>query len=459
MDRLDRFLQVAVDIAWGLPLVFLLIGGGLFFTVISRLLPLTQGRHALQILLGRYDNPDDPGQISHFQALSTALAATIGVGNIGGVAIAITQGGPGAVFWMWVAAAVGMTTKFFSCTLSQLYRKRDERGVVQGGPMYTIEVGLGRRWKPLAWMFAAFGTIGCLPMFQTNQMAEILRGVYDVPGWATGLGCTVLTGIVAFGGVERIGRVTSKLVPSMCVIYLLMGLAVLVVQIEAVPEMLARIFREAFTGHAATGGAAGVAFAQVVQIGVKRAAFSNEAGIGTAPLAHGAAKTTEPVREGLVAMLGPFIDTIVICSITALVILTSTNAGAGEVEGVSLTSEALESTLGAWAPHVLVVVVTLFAVSTMISYSYYGKKCFAYLFGADRAEIYSYLYLGGLFLGSVWTASMVINLIDTTFAMMAIPNMVATLLLAPKVVEATRDYLARMRGEREAPPVRRVVKG
>lgn len=459
MELLDRILQVAVDTAWGMPLVVLLVVGGLFLTLLSRLLPLTQGRHALQVLLGRYDNPDDPGQISHFQALSTALAATIGVGNIGGVAIAITQGGPGAVFWMWVAAAVGMTTKFFSCTLSQLYRKRDDLGVVQGGPMYTIEVGLGRRWKPLAVMFAAFGTIGCLPMFQTNQMAEILDGLYDVPGWATGLGCTVLTGIVAFGGVERIGRVTSKLVPAMCLIYLVMGIVVLIVQIEVVPEMFARIFREAFTGHAATGGAAGIAFTQVVQIGVKRAAFSNEAGIGTAPLAHGAAKTTEPVREGLVAMLGPFIDTIVVCSITALVILTSTDAGAGEVEGVSLTARALASTLGAWAPHVLVVVVTLFAVSTMISYSYYGTKCFGYLFGARHAGIYVYLYLAGLFVGSVWTASMVINLIDTTFAMMAVPNMIATLILAPKVVEATKDYLARMHGDRETPAVRRVVKG
>jgi alanine or glycine:cation symporter, AGCS family len=457
MEALDRTLQVAVDIAWGLPLVFLLIGGGLFLTLFSRLLPLTQGRHALDILRGRYDNPDDPGQISHFQALSTALAATIGVGNIGGVAIAITQGGPGAVFWMWVAAAVGMTTKFFDCTLSQLYRKRDDKGVVQGGPMYTIEVGLGKRWKPLAWMFAGFGMIGCLPMFQTNQMAEILDGVYGVPGWATGLGCTVLVAMVAFGGVERIGAVTSKLVPAMCVIYLLMGVAVLVVNFEAVPGMFAHIFQEAFTGHAAGGGAAGVAFAQVVQIGVKRAAFSNEAGIGTAALAHGAAKTTEPVREGLVAMIGPFIDTIVVCSITALVILTSTNAGAGDVEGVSLTAQALSSSLGGWAQHVLVVVITLFAVSTMIGYSYYGKKCFAYLFGAERAEVYNYLYLGGLFTGSVWTAAMVINLIDVTFALMALPNMIATLILAPRVMEATRDYLARMRGDRETPAVRRVV--
>jgi AGCS family alanine or glycine:cation symporter len=325
--------------------------------------------------------------------------------------------------------------------------------------MYTIEVGLGTRWKPLAWMFAAFGMVGCLPMFQANQMAEIYDGVYGVPGWVTGLGCTLLTALVAFGGVKRIGQVTARLVPGMCVLYLLMGGAVLVLQIENVPAMFAHIFREAFTGHAAAGGAAGVAFSQVLLIGVKRAAFSNEAGIGTAALAHGAAKTTEPVREGLVAMLGPFIDTIVVCSITALVILSATDAGAGDLEGVSLTAQALSSTLGGWAAHALVVVVTLFAVSTMIGYSYYGKKCFAYLFGAQRAEVYSFLYLGGLFLGSVWTAAMVINLVDTAFAMMAIPNMIATLILAPKVVEATRDYVARMRGDRETPEVRRVGAG
>ncbi len=444
IEALDSFLQTAVDLAWGLPLVLLLVLGGLGLTLYSRLLPLTQARHAMQILTGRYDKDDDPGQITHFQALSTALAATIGVGNIGGVAIAITQGGAGAVFWMWVAAFVGMTTKFFTCTLSQLYRAPDSAGVIQGGPMYTIEQGLGPRFKPLAIMFATFGMVGCLPMFQTNQMAEILEGVSGVPPYITGFSATLIVAVVAFGGVERIGRVTSSLVPSMCVLYLVLALFVLVARIDVVPEVFTRIVTEAFTGTAAAGGAAGLAFREVLLIGVKRAAFSNEAGIGTAALAHGAAKTNEPVREGLVAMVGPFIDTILVCTLTALVILSSGVNTSGEgIQGVSLTANAFGQTLGGWAEWVLLVVVVLFALSTMISYSYYGKKCFGYLFGAERAEVYGYIYLAGLFLGGIWTANMVINLIDTAFALMAFPNMIATLLLAPKVMAATKDYLAR----------------
>lgn len=442
MQTLDAIVQRAVDLAWGLPLVILLIGGGIFLTLFSRLLPLLRSGHALAILTGRYDKADDPGQITHFQALSTALAATIGVGNIGGVAIALTQGGPGAVFWMWVAAAVGMTTKFFSCTLSQLYRAEDDEGVVQGGAMYTIEVGLGKRWKPLAVMFAGFGMIGALPMFQTNQMAEILA-VQGVSPWITASVFTALVGVVAYGGVQRIGSVTARLVPSMCVLYLMLAVAVLVLRADQIPGVFQEIFSSAFSGRAAAGGAAGLTFIQVVLIGVKRGAFSNEAGIGTATLAHGAARTKEPVREGLVAMLGPFIDTIMVCSLTALVVLVAVDPNVGEVTGVSLTAEAFSITLGGWAQYALILIIVLFGFSTMISYSYYGRKCFAYLFGARNAKYYSVFYLAGLFLGGVWSAALVINVIDTAFALMAFPNMIATLLLAPKVMAALRDYFSR----------------
>ncbi|REJ83410.1 MAG: alanine:cation symporter family protein [Acidobacteria bacterium] len=444
MQTLDAIVQSAVDLAWGLPLVLLLIVGGLALTIYSRFVPLRRGWHAVQILTGRFDKADDPGQITHFQALATALAATIGVGNIGGVAIALTQGGPGAVFWMWVAAAVGMTTKFFDCTLSQLYRAPDEKGVMQGGAMYTIEVGLGRRWKPLAVLFATFGMIGCLPMFQTNQVAEILA-LEGIAPWVTASAATALVALVAFGGVERIGTVTARLVPAMCVLYLLLALAVLVIRIEAVPRVFSDIFSSAFTGRAAVGGAAGLTFIQVVLIGVKRGAFSNEAGIGTATLAHGAARTKEPVREGLVAMLGPFIDTILVCSLTAFVILVAVDPSVGDVAGVSLTAQAFAETLGPWAQYALILIVLMFALSTMISYSYYGKKCFGYLFGARRANLYTWFYLVGLFLGGVWSAALVINVIDTAFALMAFPNMIATLILAPKVIAATRDYFERAR--------------
>ena len=427
------------------PLIILLVGGGMYLTLFSRLRPLTRFGHALRILTGRYDRDHDPGQISHFQALSTALAATIGVGNIAGVAIAITQGGAGAVFWMWVAAAVGMTTKFFSSSLAQLYRKQDENGVMHGGPMYTIEIGLGPRWKPLAIMFCVFGTVGCLPMFQTNQLAAILHSELSIAPIWTSIVATAFVAFVALGGVTRIGQITATLVPSMCVLYFLLSLALIISRITEVPTVFMKIMTEAFTGPAAAGGVTGFAFAEVLKVGVKRAAFSNEAGVGTAPLAHGAAKTKEPIREGLVAMVGPFIDTIVVCTLTALVILLAAPTVSPDTEGVSLTAAAFGSVLGPWAAYALVLIVGLFAVSTMVSYSFYGRQCFIYLFGTRWAYAYTWIYLGGLFVGGIWGANLVINTIDTAFAMMAIPNMIATILLAPKVMSAARDYFERLR--------------
>ena len=452
MQALDNFLETVVGYAWGMPLVVLLIGSGAFFCLFVRLRPLFHMGHATAVTLGKYDSPDDPGHISHFQALSTALAATIGVGNIGGVAIAVTQGGAGAVFWMWVAAVVGMGTKFFSCTLSQIYRGRDERGALLGGTMYTIELGLGKKFKPLAIMFCTFGLFGCLPMFQSNQVAELLNAQFGLDPILTGVGCVALVALVAFGGVERIGAVTGRFVPVMCVLYLGMALCVLFVRSDIAVEVFGRIFREAFTGTAAAGGAMGIGFQQAMMIGVRRAAFSNEAGLGTAPLAHGAAKTNEPVREGLVAMLGPFIDTIVVCSLTAFVILSSGLETVGEISGVSLTADSVESALGAPGRALLVLIVMMFAISTMVSYSYYGKRCFAYLFGAKRDGLYTWFYLLGIFVGAWWSASMVINLIDTALALMAVPNLIATLLLAPKVKAAAVDYFDRLRAERWGSP-------
>ncbi len=445
LASLNRFLEVAVGYAWGMPLVVLLIGSGAFFCLYLRLRPLLHIGHATAVTLGKYDSPDDPGHISHFQALSTALAATIGVGNIGGVAIAVTQGGAGAVFWMWVAAFVGMATKFCSCTLSQIYRRPDERGALQGGPMYTIELGLGRKFKPLAIMFCSFGLVGCLPMFQSNQVAELLEAQLAVPPLWTGLACVGLVALVAFGGVERIGAVTARFVPVMCLLYLGMAICVLVIRSEVAVDVFGRIFRGAFTGTAATGAAIGIGFQQALMIGVRRAAFSNEAGLGTAPIAHGAAKTNEPVREGLVAMLGPFIDTIVVCSLTAFVILSSGLETVGEISGVSLTADAVQSTLGMPGRVLLVLIVMMFAVSTMVSYSYYGKRCFAYLFGAKSARFYTWLYLIGLFGGAIGDVETVVNLIDSALALMAMPNLIATLLLAPKVKQAAFDYFDRLR--------------
>ncbi|MFT5432029.1 MAG: AGCS family alanine or glycine:cation symporter [Myxococcota bacterium] len=453
METIDNALAIAVDYAWGLPLLVALLGVGGILTFYSRLIPFRYMRHAVEILRGKYDRDDAPGDIDHFQALSTALASTLGMGNIGGVAIAITQGGPGAIFWMWVAAVVGMATKFFTCTLAVMYRGKDSEGKVQGGPMYYIEVGLGKRWRWLAVFFSVFGMIGCLAMFQSNQMAEILRESYDVPGWVTGVFTLIVVGAVILGGIGRIATVASRLVPAMCIVYLVMAVTVVAMNIGEVPAVFARIFHDAFSGTAASGGAAGIAWITVIQTGIKRAAFSNEAGIGTAAMAHGAAKTDEPVREGLVAMLGPFIDTILVCTLTAIVVLLGADWQGEGVRGASLTSEAFGAAMGPFGEIALMIVVVMFAMTTMFGYSYYGRKCFSYLFGAKHGRIYDGIYLVGLFIGAVWSADIVVNLLDTSFAMMAFPNLLAAAILAPRVMAAARDYFDRFsRGETSGQP-------
>ena len=443
LEAIDKFFAVAVDLAWGWPLIALLVGGGAFLTLYSRLLPFLGSRHALDVVRGKFDDPNDPGQITHFQALTTALASTVGVGNIAGVAVAITQGGPGAVFWMWIAAVVGMATKFFTCTLAAMYRKPDALGVVQGGPMYYIEIGLGPNWRWVAVLFSIFGLVGCLPMFQANQLAEVLTASYGVPPLATGLACSIVVAAVILGGIQRIGRFTEKLVPFMCALYVIGCLYIIATRFGQIPTVFASIFRDAFTGTAAVGGFEGVAVGTIIATGVKRAAFSNEAGIGTAPMAHGAAKTDEPVREGLVAMVGPFIDTIVICSMTAFAILSTNFWQVSGVQGTALTSQVFESAMGSTGRHLVSVVVCLFAVSTMVGYSYYGKKCFSYLFGARHGYFYDYFLIVTLVLGAVWSAGTVVNILDTAFALMAFPNMVAALALSPRVMAAVRDYFAR----------------
>ena len=413
--------------------------------VVSRFIPFFGFRHALDVLRGKWDNPNDPGQISHLQALSTALSATVGVSNIGGVAIAIAQGGPGAVFWMWMSAVVGMATKFFTCTLACMYRQVDETGTLQGGPMYYIEVGLGRRWRPLAIFFSCCGLVGCLAMFQPNQLAEILSANYQIDPWVTGFTCAAIVAVVIGGGLKRIARFSERLVPLMCGLYVIGCLYVTLNNYQLIPDIFLRIVREAFTGTAAAGGLTGVLVRQAIVIGVKRAAFSNEAGIGTAPMAHGAAKTHEPVREGLVAMLGPFIDTIVVCSMTAFVILSSEvlQLGANDLKGVALTSRAFEAVLGDGGKLLVTASVALFAITTMVGYSYYGRKCFSYLFGQSRGHYYNYFFVATLVLGAVWPVDTIINILDTAFALMALPNMIAALLLAPRVAAATRDYFSR----------------
>ncbi len=460
MELIEQALSAFSSFMWGMPLVYLLVGGGLFFLIYSRFAPFKYFRHALNILRGRYDDPDDPGDITHFEALSSALAATVGMGNISGVAVAIFMGGPGALFWMWVSAFVGMATKFFTCTLAILYRGEDSEGKVQGGPMYVIREGLEKKWgenwtylfKPLAGLFALAGIFGPLPIFQANQLTQILRdSIYIPQGWVTanahiggdlitGLVLVVLVSIVIFGGITRIGKVTSKLVPAMVVIYVGCVIAILAAHITEIPHYLGLIVTDAFTGKSVMGGAVG----SLIVIGIQRGVFSNEAGLGTEALAHGAAKTKEPVREGLVAMLGPAIDTIITCTMTALAILVTGVWKSTEANGVTLTLNAFDQALPEFGTYLLVICVVFFAISSMLTYSYYGTKCLGYLIGADKQHWYNYFYVASIIFGSVASIGAVIDLIDGMFALMAIPTMVSTILLAPKVKEAATSYFSRI---------------
>ncbi|MAO42962.1 MULTISPECIES: alanine/glycine:cation symporter family protein [Leeuwenhoekiella] len=450
MDVLNHWIAEAASFVWGLPLLFLLIGGGLCLLVYSRFLPFKYFGHAIQVLRGKYDNPDDPGEISHFQALMTALSSTVGMGNIAGVAVAIAVGGPGAVFWMWVSALVGMSTKFFTCTLAVLFRGKDDSGTLQGGPMYFITEGLGKAWKPLAVFFSIAGLVGALPVFNVNQLTQAVNDILLVPngiekGFTTdlsiGILLAVITGIVILGGLNRISKTASKMVPAMVVLYFIAVLAILILNAAEVPRYLQLIFTDAFAANNYTGDPMfGGMLGALIVLGIRRGAFSNEAGIGTAPMAHGAAKTEEPIREGLVAMLGPFIDTVIVCTLTALCILVTGVWQTTEASGVTLTAKAFSDSIPGYGPYVLLVCIAVFSISSLFSYSYYGTKCLAFLFGTRHKHWYNYVYIASILIGATTSLDLMINLIDTFFALMAIPTMMATLILAPKVMQRARQY-------------------
>ena len=445
-DAIDGFMASLANFLWGTPLVILLLGGGFYFSIISRLVPFAYLRHAIDILLGKYDSEDDPGQITHFQALSSALSSTVGMGNIAGVALAIHTGGPGAIFWMWCTAVLGMSTKFFTCTLALMYRGKDDQGEIQGGVMYYIEKGLGEKFKPLAMMFSISGLFGCTIFFQSNQLSQIIReylynpiGIFQEQIFTGDLvtGCMVaaLVGTVIFGGIKRIAKVASTMVPIMVGIYLIAALIIIGKNIHFVPNIFSLIIQDAFSGTAVAGGAVG----SMISIGVRRGLFSNEAGTGTETMAHGAAKTKEPVREGLVAMLGPFIDTIIVCSITAIVILLS-GVYTQDLNGVSMTVSAFEHELGTLGKIVIMVAVLTFSLSTMFGYSYYGRKCTSYLFGTKWKIVYNWFYIMMIVLASTISIDIAINFMDSAFALMVIPTIISTILLAPKVLSESKRY-------------------
>ena len=451
IEKLDTLIAAFAEFMWGPPLLVLLLGGGLFFTLYCQFIPFRYVRHGLNVLRGKYDNPNDPGQVNHFQALSSALASTVGMGNISGVAIAIHTGGPGALFWMWVSAIVGMATKFFTCTLAIMYRGTDEDGEVQGGPMYVITQGLSKKFHPLAYLFSFAGLLGCLSLFQANQLTQIVQDqIYTPFGYfqnnpmlgqlLIGILMAGVISAVIFGGIRRIGQVASKLVPSMVVIYMLCGVIILIRNFTMIDDIFLSIVRDAFTGEAVLGGSMGA----VIVIGIRRAAFSNEAGIGTEAMAHGAAITKEPIREGLVAMLGPMIDTLIVCSVTGFVILSSGVWTNPDLNGISMTTQAFEVGLPIIGKPLLILIVIVFSLTTMIGYSYYGSKCTAFLFGNKWKQSYRIFYTLSLILASVITIDIVINFIDGMFALMAIPTMVSSIILAPKVMKAARVYFTKL---------------
>ena len=461
----------------------LLIAGGIFFTFWFRWITIRGLKHSIDVIRGKFDRPEDTGEISHFRALTSALSATVGLGNIAGVAIAIQLGGPGAVFWMIVAAVFGAGEKFCTCVLSQMYRKVNRDGSISGGAMYYVDLGLkqmGGYWKPIGKVLAVMyglmimgGAIGGGNMFQANQTAEAFRSTFGIPesyNWVIGLTMAVLVGVVIIGGIKRIGAATSKIVPAMCGIYVIASLFIILTNITKVPETIALIFSMAFTDNAFYGG-----FVGVLVWGIRRASFSNEAGLGSAAIAHAAAKTDEPVREGIIGMIGPFIDTIIVCSMTAIVVIITgawIDPNIPQKAGVALTTTAFGSVIG-WFPYILTISIGLFAYSTMISWCYYGERGWVYLLdhfinpllpnteswpqerrwdcliehfnglGLKTVIIFRVVFVGCILYGAVSKLEDVLLFSDLLILSMAFPNIVGSVILAPRVLKIVRDYWGR----------------
>jgi len=439
-------------------IVVWLITGAIFFTLRFRFINLRAFRHAWVVTTGHYDNPDDPGEVTHFQALSSALSATVGLGNIAGVAVAVAVGGPGAIFWMIVAGFLGMSSKFTECTLGQMYREVGSDGRILGGPMRYLQQGLSDLGWPklgrfLAVLFAVMcigGSFGGGNMFQANQsyaqVADVLP--FFAGGWgslAYGVLLAFLVGIVIIGGIRRIGQVAGFIVPLMCGVYLLAGTFIIVTHADQVGPAFGKIVGEAFSPRAGLGGAAGVLIT-----GFRRAAFSNEAGVGSASIAHSAAATDEPVREGIVALLEPFIDTIIVCTMTGLVVVITGAYEGGAGGGVLMTSNAFATVLP-WFPKVLSLAVFLFAFSTMISWSYYGERCWTFLVGPDYSMVYRVMFLGFAVFGSVLKLGNVIDFSDLMILGMSFPNILGAALLSGKVRAALRDYWGRYKSGQMQP--------
>ena len=450
MERLNSFIDSVNAFAWGPPMLGMLGVTGVLLTLGLVFMPWRKVGYGFRLLFDKSEAAGE-GEVKPFNALMTALSATVGTGNIAGVATAIALGGPGAIFYMWLIALFGMATKYAEAVCAVTYREVDANGMHVGGPMYYLRNGVGAFAPELGkWLGLGFAVFGAVAAFgignavQVNSMATALAGSFGVPTWITGLIVAALVGVVIIGGIQRIGEVAGKLVPAMIVLYIAAALIVIIINITAVPAAIALIFTYAFTPAAAAGGFAGAAVAAAIRFGVARGVFSNESGLGSAAIAHAAAQTNSPVRQGVIAMLGTFIDTLVVCTMTALVILTSgawtlTGADGGGLTGVVLTSAAFQSSMPG-GQYIVTVALAVFAFTTILGWSYYGERCWQYLFSENSLLIYRGLWVLAALIFANVKVSFVWNLSDTLNGLMAVPNLIGLLLLAPMVFKVTREY-------------------
>jgi alanine or glycine:cation symporter, AGCS family len=465
LESFNHYLSETASIIWW-PVLFLIIGGGLYFLFYSGFIQYKYFFHAVNVLRGKYDNPDAPGQITAYNALSTALASTVGMGNLAGVAAAIAMGGPGALFWMWVTSIIGMSTNFFTSALASMYRGKDSSGSLEGGPMYVIREAMSKRWQPMATFFCICCMVGSLPIFQANQLVQAIVDIGIKPLGGTesyvsiggvsisvtklllALPITLVCSLVIVGGIKRIGMWAGRMVPLMIILHFVSVVVILFSFADRLPYYLKLIFTDAFTaenfhGQPFLGGVVG----GLIMLGVRRATFSNEAGIGTSPMAMGASKSTEPVREGLISMLSPVIDTLISCSLTALSILVTDAWMDKKASGITLTSMAYRAAMPVGGDYVLLLCTFVFAISALFSYSYYGRKALTFMIGNKKSVWYDYFYLSTITLGALVSMDVVLNIIDIAFALMAIPTMVTGIILAPRVMTEAKKYFRKLHND------------
>jgi len=438
----EQIVDTMREVIWGPGMLALLLGTGIYLSVGLKGISITKIPYAFkQLFKGRKGSGE--GEISPFNALMTALSSTVGTGNIVGVATAIALGGPGALFWMWCAAVIGLATKYAEAVLAVHYRETDELGKKVGGPMYYIKNGLGAKWKWLGMLFAFFGALagfGLANTVQSNAVSQILESNFNVPTLVSGIVMSILVGVVLLGGIKRIAEVAGKLVPLMAIIYLLATMSILILNAAELPAAVFLIVDSAFNGAAATGGFVGASIMLALQSGVARGVFSNESGLGSAPIAHAAAETNSPVRQGSIAMLGTFIDTLIICTMTGLVLVV-TGVWDGELYGAAMTSAAFSSQLP-FGDIILTLCIILFAFTTMLGWSYYGERCAEFLLGPKVIVPFRVLWVAGIFLGTQMSLGLVWKMSDVLNGMMAIPNLIALVFLAPVVFRLSKEYFA-----------------